>query len=277
MKSAGQAWAGKVVIVTGAGGGLGSVLVREFAALGAFVYAADTAVERGEAAVEAVTRQGGDAVFAQLDVANPTRWQALVERVQRERGQLHVLVNNAGLVSRMSVRSIELSEWQRVMDVNLTGPMLGTQAVAPLMRDSGGGAIVNIASTAAMIAHPGVAYCASKWGVRGVTQSSALALLEWGIRVNAVFPAQISGTDITAGASPGWRYAGQAAVPMKRAAQPEEVAQAVLFLAGDSASYMTGNEIVVDGGALALGLPHMRGVLQEQYEKMHSAEGNDTV
>jgi len=270
MKSDAQGLAGKVVIVTGAAGGLGSVLAREFSDLGAIVYAADASVERGEAAADAVKRNGGDAVFAQLDVANIASWQTLVERVRRERGQLHVLVNNAGVVSRKGVRSVELSEWQLVMDVNLTGPMLGTQAVAPLIRDSGGGAIVNIASTAGMIAHPGVAYCASKWGVRGLTKSSALELLGWGIRVNAVLPGQISGTDITSGASPGWRYAGQAAIPMSRVARPEEVAQAVLFLAGDAASYMTGNEIVVDGGAISLGLPHMRGVLQDQYEKTHA-------
>jgi 3alpha(or 20beta)-hydroxysteroid dehydrogenase len=269
MTSHPQDFTGKVAIVTGAAGGLGTVLTREFAARGAIVYAADMSVERGQAAAAAAREAGGRAEFVELDVGRPESWQALVQRVQREWGKAHVLVNNAGLVSRTTVRSVPLAEWQRVLDVNLTGPMLGMQAVAPLMREAGGAAIVNIASTAALVAHSGIAYCASKWGLLGATKSAALDLVPWGIRVNAVCPTQIAGTDMTLGASPGWRLAGQAAVPMKRAVDPQEVTQVVLFLASDAASFITGAEIPVDGGAISLGPQHMRSVLQQQYEKLH--------
>jgi NAD(P)-dependent dehydrogenase (short-subunit alcohol dehydrogenase family) len=135
------------------------------------------------------------------------------------------------------------------------------------MRESGGAAVVNIGSTAGMSAHPGVAYCASKWGLRGLTVSAALELLEWGIRVNAVHPVQIQGTGITTDASPGWRFAQERALPMQRGVTPQEVTQAVLFLASDAANYITGTDLPVDGGVLSTGIARVRTVLQQEFEK----------
>lgn len=266
-----QRFAGKVVLVTGAGGGLGSVQARMFAEEGAAVVVADLAAVRGEATAASLRSAGHRARFLALDVTSPSDWSQAMDRVKREWGALHVLVNNAGIVSRHGVRSVALEEWQRVIEINLTAPMLGIQAVAPLMRDGGGGSIVNISSTSGLIGHPGVAYAASKWGLRGVTKSAAMDLLDWGIRVNSVHPAQVSDTLMTAAATPGWRHANERAMPAKRQARTDEVANAVLFLAADESSYINATEIVVDGGAVAIGLPRVRQLLEADFNDAQAA------
>ncbi|HWL28508.1 MAG TPA: SDR family NAD(P)-dependent oxidoreductase [Burkholderiaceae bacterium] len=265
MKGNETRFAGRVVLVTGAGGGLGSVAARMFATEGATVVIADVATDRGVAVAASIRQCGGKATCVELDVVSPSSWLALVERVERELGALHVLVNNAGIVSRSAVSGIALEEWQRVMAVNLTGPMLGIQASAPLMRRSGGGAIVNMSSTAGLIGHPGVAYSASKWGLRGLTKSAALELLDWGIRVNSVHPAQVADTLMTSASTPGWRHANERIMPAGRAVTAEEVAQAVLFLASEASSYINATEIAVDGGTVAIGLPRVRSALAEDF------------
>lgn len=261
----------KVVLVTGAGGGLGSTQAKMFALEGAAVVVADVSADRGEAVAAAIRHGGGQAGFVRLDVTSAASWSLLMERIKREFGSLHVLVNNAGIVSRTGVSTIFLEEWQRVIDVNLTGPMLGIQALAPLIRESGGGSIVNISSTAGLIGHPGVAYSASKWGLRGITKSAALDLLGWGIRVNSVHPAQVSDTRMTSGATPGWRYANERVMPAGRPAETIEVAQAVLFLASDDSSYINASEVVVDGGAASIGMARVRTVLEEDFNLSGSA------
>ena len=268
-----QRFTDKVVLITGAGGGLGGVQARMFAEQGAAVIVADLARDRGKATVAAIRKSGGSALFVELDVSSQSSWQRAVSRIKREHGALNVLVNNAGIVSRTGVRELPLEEWQRVIGVNLTGVMLGIQAAAPLMRDTGGGSIVNIGSTSSVIGHPGIAYATSKWGVRGITRSAALDLLEWGIRVNVVHPAQIGDTLMTASGTPGYRYASERVMPLKRAARSEEVAQAVLFLASDEASYINATEIVVDGGAVSIGLHRVRTLLEEDYNKAQVTKG----
>jgi 3alpha(or 20beta)-hydroxysteroid dehydrogenase len=265
-------FAGKVVLITGGGGGQGRVQGRLFAAEGARVVLADVAAPAGEAAAAEIRNAGGDASFVALDVAAAEGWDGLVAQLRRTHGRLDVLVNNAGVVSRTSVRTIAPEEWQRVLAINLTGPMLGIQAAAPLMRESGGGSIVNISSTAGLIGHPGVAYAASKWGLRGVTKSAALELLDWGIRVNSVHPAQVTDTGMAASATPGYRYANERVMPLKRASRPDEVAQAVLFLASDQSSYVNAAEIVVDGGAVSIGMPRVRTLLEEVFAAGRTAQ-----
>jgi 3alpha(or 20beta)-hydroxysteroid dehydrogenase len=260
-----QRFSGKVVLVTGGSGGQGRVQARLFAEQGATVVLTDVVEAPGKAAAAAIRKDGAEASFLKLDVSAADSWQQAIRRVRRAHGRLDVLVNNAGVVSRTSVRSIALEEWQRVIAINLTGPMLGIQAAAPLMREGGGGAIVNISSTAGLIGHPGVAYAASKWGLRGVTKSAAMELLDWNIRVNSVHPAQVSDTGMAASATPGYRYANDRVMPLKRSSRPDEVAQAVLFLASDEASYINAAEIVVDGGALSIGLPRVRTLLEEDF------------
>lgn len=260
-----QRFADKVVLITGGSGGQGRVQARMFAEQGAAVVLGDVVEAPGRSTAAEIRERGGKAAFFKLDVAVRASWEQAIRRVRRAHGRLDVLVNNAGVVSRTSVRSIALDEWQRAIDINLTGPMLGIQAAAALMRDSGGGSIVNISSTAGMIGHPGVAYAASKWGLRGVTKAAALDLLDWGIRVNSIHPAQVTDTGMAASATPGYRYANERVMPLKRASRPDEVAHAVLFLASDEASYINAAEIVVDGGALSIGLPRVRTLLEEDY------------
>jgi len=263
---------GKVVLITGGSGGQGRVQANMFAEQGAAVVLSDVVEAAGKAAAAQLRKSGANASFIKLDVTDADNWAKVIKRIRRDHGKLHVLVNNAGVISRTSVRTIDMAEWQRVIGINLTGPMLGIQAAAPLMRDSGGGAIVNIASTAGLVGHPGVAYAASKWGLRGVTKSAAMELLDWNIRVNSVHPAQVSETGMAANATPGYRYANERAMPLKRASRPDEVAQAVLFLASDEASYINATEVVVDGGAVAIGLPRVRTLLEDDFNRASAAK-----
>jgi 3alpha(or 20beta)-hydroxysteroid dehydrogenase len=260
-----QRFTGKVALITGASGGQGKVQARMFAEQGAAVVLADVVDAAGKATAADIRKSGGTAVFMQLDVTSPASWEQAVRRIRRSHGRLDILVNNAGVVSRTNVQSISLAEWTRVIDINLTGPMLGIKATAALMRDSGGGSVVNISSTAGLIGHPGVAYAASKWGLRGVTKSAAMELVDWGIRVNSVHPAQVTDTGMAANATPGYRYANERAMPLKRPSRPDEVAQAVLFLASDEASYINATEIVVDGGAVSIGFHRIRTLLEQEY------------
>jgi 3alpha(or 20beta)-hydroxysteroid dehydrogenase len=266
-------FAGKAVLVTGAGGGLGSVLASLFAQEGASVVLADVSAERGEGAAARIRDDGGSARFEHLDVTDPASWAEVIGSIRSAQQALHVLVNNAGVVSRTGIQALTLGEWERVLAINLTGPLVGIQACAPLIRDSGGGAIVNISSTSGLIGHPGAAYSASKWALRGLTKSAALEFLDWGIRVNSVHPAQISDTSMTSGATPGWRHANNRVMPAGRPARADEVAKAVLFLASDESSYVNATELVVDGGAVPLGLPRVRALLEQDFNKAQAAAG----
>ncbi|HYG41619.1 MAG TPA: SDR family oxidoreductase [Bordetella sp.] len=272
MTRDGGRFIGRVVLVTGAGGALGSTQAKMFALEGARVVVADVSSERGEAVAASIRNSGGQASFISVDVTSAASWSQLMDRVKAEVGALHVLVNNAGIVSRTGISTIFLEEWHRVIDVNLTGPMLGIQALAPLIRESGGGSIVNISSTAGLIGHPGVAYAASKWGLRGITKSAALDLLDWGIRVNSVHPAQVSDTLMASDSTPGWRHANQRVMPAGRPAETIEVGRAVLFLASDDSSYINASEIVVDGGAASIGIARVRAVLEEDFNMSRRAE-----
>ena len=263
----------KVVLITGAGGGQGRVQARLFAEEGATVVLTDIIARPGKGAAHEIAASGAAAMFFNLDVTSEPGWRQVMKRIQRSLGRLDVLVNNAGVVSRTSIRALGLDEWDKVIAINLTGPMLGIKAAAPLMRDSGGGSIVNISSTAGLVGHPGAAYAASKWGLRGVTKSAAMELLDWNIRVNSVHPAQVSDTGMASGATPGYRYANERVMPLKRASRPDEVAQAVLFLASEDASYINAAEIVVDGGAVSIGLPRVRTLLEEDYNKGVGGKG----
>jgi 3alpha(or 20beta)-hydroxysteroid dehydrogenase len=253
------------VLITGGSGGQGRVQARMFAEQGAAVVLADIAQAPGKAAAAEICASGAAASFVKLDVAEAASWEQAIRRIRRVHGRLDVLINNAGVVSRTSVRTIASDEWARVIAINLTGPMLGIQTAAPLMRASGGGSIVNISSTAGLLGHPGVAYAASKWGLRGVTKSAALELLDWSIRVNSVHPAQVTDTGMAASATAGYRYANERVMPLKRASRPDEVAQAVLFLASDESAYINAAEIVVDGGAVSIGMPRVRTLLEEDF------------
>ena len=266
MASNGSRLKGKVALITGASGGQGLVEARLFSREGARLVLADVVDAPGKAVAAEINKQGGDALYVRLDISDPGHWTRAVGAVERKFGALHILVNNAGVISRVGIMDTTLADWRRVLDINLTGPLLGMRAAAPLIRDSGGGSIVNISSIGAMTGQLGVAYVASKSGVRGMTKSAALEFLDWGIRANSVHPAQVDETVMTEEASPpGYREAARRVLPLGRAAKPEEVAQAVLFLASDESSYITGSEIVVDGGYSSFAVVRMRKLLQREY------------
>ncbi len=238
-----------------------------FAEEGGTVILADVVEDPGREIARQLRKSGAQSLFVRLDTTSQSDWKATVRLIRRKFGSLRVLLNNAGIISRIGIGKINLKEWKRVIDVNLMGPMLGIKAVAPLMRDSGGGAIVNIGSTAGLAGHPGVAYASSKWGLRGMTACAAMEYLDWGIRVNAVHPAQVINARVISRSAVGYRCANERAMPMKRAARPDEVARAVLFLASEEVSYITAADLAVDGGATSIGLARVRALMEQDHNR----------
>ena len=232
---------GKVVVVTGAAGGQGLAEAAALAAEGAAVVATDLHDE-------AETPDG--VVYRRLDVSSQDDWNALAAFIESEHGRLDGLVNNAGIAFRARLDEIELADWDRVLAVNLTGTLLGIRTAAQLMH--GGGSIVNVSSIAGLTGHYAVAYTVSKWGVRGLSRVASMELGPRGIRVNAIFPGFIE-TPMTAGAPPAFREANIDAAPLGRAGLPDDVAPLVVYLVSDETSFVTGAEIVIDGGQIAHG------------------------
>jgi 3alpha(or 20beta)-hydroxysteroid dehydrogenase len=247
-----QSFAGKTVLITGASRGQGEAGSRLFAQAGANVVMCDVLDPEGHAAAAAIEAEGGSAIYRHLDVTDPEGWRDVVDLVSGELGGPHVLVNNAGIALRTGrLLTLSPADLDRLMAVNLKGPLLGIQNVAERMRDGGGGAIVNIGSIAGMTGHFAAGYSATKWALRGLTRSAALELVEWGIRVNAVHPGVVA-TPIVEG-SDDFVEAMREATPLGRIATAEEIARTVLFLASDAASFVTGLDLVVDGGFTEFG------------------------
>ncbi|HTX08670.1 MAG TPA: SDR family oxidoreductase [Solirubrobacteraceae bacterium] len=227
----------RVIVVTGAARGQGAAEVAALHAEGAVLIAAD---------IESRAGTGPDRLHPrQLDVTDPVGWRALADWAQETFGRVDGLINNAGTTSRVPLTEVPLEEWNRTLGVNLTGPMLGIQTLAPLM--GAGGSIVNVGSVAGLGAHYTAAYTASKWGLRGLTRVAALELGPRGIRVNAVHPGYIE-TPMTASAPAGFRRANEALTPIGRVGMPEEVAALMVFLMSEESSYLSGADIPIDGG-----------------------------
>jgi len=271
MTRTGGRLAGKVALITGAAGGQGREEARLFAEEGAAVVLSDIDAVGAEAVAAAVRAAGGQALGLGHDVSDPAAWAACVAQAVARFGALHVLVNNAGTISRHGIRSISLAAWNRTLEVNLTGVLLGMQACAPAMRDSGGGSIVNVSSIAGMGAHDDAAYCASKWGVRGLTKTAAIELVDWGIRANSIHPGQIVDTSFFRDGLPGHAESARRSIPMQRQGTPLECAWLALFLASDEASFITGAEIAIDGGFTAGGGIFMRSRLRDALARAQAA------
>lgn len=238
---------GKVALISGGARGMGAAHAKAMVAEDARVVLADVLDEEGTALAKEL---GDAAAYVTLDVREPEAWQrAVAESVQRF-GSLNVLVNNAGILNGNRLVDFELAEWQRIIDINLTGTFLGIQAATPAMIEAGGGSIINVSSVEGLRGSPGLhGYTATKFAVRGLTKSTALELATHGIRVNSICPGLIR-TPMTEGVPEDFLT-----IPLGRAADAAEVSALVTYLASDESSYSTGAEFVIDGG-LTVGVPH---------------------
>jgi NAD(P)-dependent dehydrogenase (short-subunit alcohol dehydrogenase family) len=245
----------KVALITGGASGMGASMARIFAGEGARVVVADMLDDDGNGLVQEIVRANGAAIFRHLDVTSEAEWQAAIAATVAAYGKLDILVNDAGISGSAVDDLFDTAAWQRLMAVNATGAFLGMKFAIPEMKKAGGGSIVNISSISGVTGQRGihVGYNASKGAVRTLTKAAAVQHGRDNIRVNSVHP----------GLMPPMRTSGRTAdpvvrakmlegVPLRRAGRVEEVANAVLFLASDEASYITGTELYVDGGFLAV-------------------------
>lgn len=248
--------AGKIALVTGAAQGIGAAIAERFSREGATVYLADIAAAAGQDLAERLTAAGGTARFVSLDVSQEQNWCDVLDSIAAGHGRLDVLVNNAGVaLPIMPIDERPVADWDRVMAINARSVFLGTHHAIPLMLRNAGGAIVNLSSAAALGQWQNMeaAYAASKAAVHIFTKSVGTQYAAQGIRCNSVHPGPIE-TDMARAilaADPAVIARRLTRVPMGRLGRAEEVAAAVVFLASDEASYITGAEIAVDGGAVA--------------------------
>ncbi|WP_019585389.1 SDR family NAD(P)-dependent oxidoreductase [Deinococcus apachensis] len=253
---------GRVTIVTGAATGIGRSIARLAGAEGARLVLADVNTGEGEGTARDVIARGGEALFVPCDVSDPEQVRHLMDEAVRHFGRLDVLVNNAGIAgSAVPAHDLDVEDWDRVIAVNLRGPFLCAKYALPHLLANGAGVIVNVASTYGLIGAPlAPAYCASKGGVVNLTRQLAVDYGGRGVRVNAVCPGYVD-TDMggrRASLPPAQREAAQARreanaalQPLGRQAHADEIARAVLFLASDASSFMTGSIVTVDGGCTA--------------------------
>jgi 3(or 17)beta-hydroxysteroid dehydrogenase len=244
--------AGKVAIISGAASGMGAEEARLFAREGAQVVIADRLEADGAQVEAAIKAAGGEALFVRCDVTQETEWQTVVQTTVARFGKLDILVNNAGVSSTMVADPLDTEGWRRIMEINATGVFLGTKSALPIMQRARGGSIVNISSIMGFVGgeggHP--AYHASKGAVRIFTKAMAVQYGPEGIRVNSVHPGFLPPMR-TSHPDASLREEQARQTPLRRIGSPIEVAYGVLFLASDEASFITGTELVIDGGFLA--------------------------
>lgn len=238
---------GKIALISGGARGIGAASARALVAEGAKVVLGDILDEEGKAVADEL---GDAARYVHLDVTSPDDWTAAVRTAVAEFGGLNVLFNNAGIANGAAIQRFSLEKWQKIIDINLTGPFLGIRAATDALIAAGGGSIINTSSIEGLRgtswAH---GYVASKWGLRGLTKSVAMELAPHGVRVNSLHPGLIR-TPLTDGIPDD-----MIPVPLGRPGLPEDVASFVVFLAGDESSYATGTEFVIDGGTVNQ-IPH---------------------
>ena len=243
----------KVALISGGARGMGAIEARLFALEGAQVVIGDVLEEEGRQTEAAINESGGECLFVRLDVTSESDWDQAVTAAVTKFGRLDILVNNAGIGRISKVEDTTEEEWDLVMDINAKGVFLGAKAAIPAMRNAGGGSIVNISSIAGLVGGRTSAYGASKGAVRLLTKYTAIQYAAEGIRCNSVHPgvveSQMTLPDMLN--TEAGRREHAARHPIGRFGQPEDIAYGVLYLASDEASFMTGSELVIDGGLTA--------------------------
>jgi len=250
---------GKVALVTGAAMGIGRACAEMLAAEGAAVMLSDVNVAAGRDATAAIEKANGRAIFREHDVGNEDMWQHVVDETITQYGKLDILVNNAGIGVAGDIEHTSLADWERTLRVNLTGVFLGTKHAIPAMRRTGGGSIINLSSIEGLVGDPTLAaYNASKGGVRLLTKSAALycARSGYAIRVNSVHPGYIwtpmvEASTRASGDLEGARKHLESLHPVGHLGEPTDIAYGVLYLASDESKFVTGAELVIDGGYTA--------------------------
>jgi len=245
---------GKVALISGGARGQGAAEARLFVREGASVVFGDIQDDDGKKVEAEIRAAGGEAAYVHLNVTREADWRAAVATAVDRYGKLDVLVNNAGILLRSKIEETSEEDWDRIMAVNVKGVFLGTKCALPAMRQAGGGSIINISSTAGLVGSPGetAAYTATKGAVRLFTKATAIQHAKDKIRCNSVHPGPIA-TDMIKDMldnPAAWRERLRR-LPMGRAGTPDDVAYGVLYLASDESSFVTGSELVIDGGTTA--------------------------
>ena len=242
--------AGKVALISGSTSGMGEEEAKLFAKEGAKVVVSGIQEDQGLRLVHEINSLGGESLFIKLDVSSENDWIAAIQTTEKSFGKLNILINNAGIIERYSLNSTTVSSWKQVMEINSMGAFLGCKTVIPAMLKAGGGSIVNIASISGMVGLGYPAYNASKGAIRALTKIVSVDYARKGIRVNCINPGPIE--------TPMFDTAGEEVaaqrtkvIPMGRVGKPIEVAFGALFLASDESSFITGAELVIDGGITA--------------------------
>lgn len=246
----------KTAVVTGAAGGLGRAICRRLATDGYTLILCDIDPVVHDFR-DALADEGAIAFSRIHDVSKEEDWEILKAYLEEDLGSISTLICSSGFNGRLSIMNGTKNDWNRTFEVNVFGVFLGLRTLAPLMRDVEGASVVNISSSAAMIGDTAAAYSASKWAVRGLTKAAAIEFAQWGIRVNSVHPGTVP-TPMLRNAPPGHSQAWHSMIPMSRSGMPDEIAGVVSFLAGKDSSYMTGADLVVDGGLTQGGLSTAR-------------------
>ncbi len=245
---------GKVAIISGGARGQGAVEARMFAEEGASVVIGDILDEQGRQTEAELQELGYNVTYVHLDVTDESDWQSAVQTAISAYGKLDILLNNAGILIRKTIEETTVEDWDRIFAVNSKGVFLGTKAAIPAMRENGGGSIINISSTAGLVGSPNgsASYTATKGSVRLFTKSTAIQHASEGIRANSIHPGPIE-TDMIADTlnDPANMALRMQRLPLGRVGKPSEIAYGAIYLASDESSFVTGAELVIDGGTTA--------------------------
>jgi NAD(P)-dependent dehydrogenase (short-subunit alcohol dehydrogenase family) len=245
---------GKVALISGGARGQGAVEARMFAEEGASVVIGDVLDEQGRQTEAELQELGYNVTFVHLDVTSELDWDAAVQSAIGTYGKLDILLNNAGILIRKNIEETTVEDWDRIFAVNAKGVFLGTKAAIPAMRENGGGSIINISSTAGLVGSPNgsASYTATKGAVRLFTKSTAIQHAREGIRCNSIHPGPIE-TDMIADTlnDPANMALRMQRLPLGRVGKPSEIAYGAIYLASDESSFVTGSEVVIDGGTTA--------------------------